>query len=79
MPTELAYALPDGTPIIMLGARARLRFLSGEVHFHACPNCYDDGPCAMDCEFEEDLSFYDDGRFDRMRGSHALCDACRSF
>jgi len=55
--------------------RQRYRFVVGELHFHPCPNCYEDGPCAMACEFEPDLSPDDEP----MRGSHDVCDACRIF
>jgi hypothetical protein len=61
-----------GTPVITLW-RERFRFYVGELHFHRCPECYEDGPCMMNCEWEPEMSEGDEP----MRGSHCQCDACR--
>lgn len=72
MPAEFEPCAVEGARAITLW-RQRYRFLRGELHFHPCPECYEDGPCAAACEFEPDLSDEDEV----MRGSHCVCDACR--
>lgn len=74
MPHELQFSDPDSGLLVIHLWRQRFGFATGELHFHGCPNCYHDGPCAADCEHEPDLS--EDGT---LRGCHAVCDACRIF
>jgi hypothetical protein len=47
-------------------------FATGELHYHACPECYQDGTCRQVCAHEPDLD--DKGK---SFGSHAPCDDCR--
>lgn len=76
MPHLLEFRDPDfDAPVILMGMRPRYRFHEGELHFHHCTECFHDGPCAMACECEFDLS--EDG--EPLKGAHAECDACRIF
>ena len=44
--------------------------IQGGPHYHACPECYEDEACTMDCTVEHDLSF------DKPMGHHAKCSRC---
>ncbi len=72
MPVEFNPEMVAGVHVITLW-RQRYRFVRGELHFHSCTECYEDGPCMMDCEFEPELSPDDEC----MRGCACICDACR--
>lgn len=64
----------------MFGARDLARWWRGRyanaappgAHVHACPECYENKPCAFTCTVEPDLAL-DDGT---PRGAHVTCDDC---
>ncbi len=48
-------------------------FADGQLHYHSCPECYEDKPCYMGCAHEPDL---DDPPSDpRGRRFGACCDS----
>lgn len=50
--------------------QALARYDEDGRHWHACPVCYEDEECFMDCTIEHDLSG------PRAMGSHAKCSKC---
>lgn len=42
-------------------------------HYHACPDCYEDYPCGMDCTVEPDLH-----SAGRDFGSYSRCNQCEA-